>query len=100
MTTTRKVPSIGRLVHYTYATHDVIADSVKGQSRPAIIVRVWGDAEDPRVTVQLQVFTDQENDGVDRGLLWVTSVQEAQEPTPGKWNWPPFVAPVILSSDY
>ncbi len=79
MTTTRQVPSIGRLVHYTYATHDVVADSV---------------------TVQLQIFTDQENDGVARGLLWVTSVQEAQEPTPGKWNWPPFVAPVILSSDY
>ena len=73
------IPSIGRIVHF------VLPD---GQHRPAIIVRVWDDIPTPESLVQLQVFTDGENDGL-QNVEWRTSVQQhALTPKPGTWHEP------------
>jgi len=73
-------PSIGRIVHF------VLPDGPsKFDHRPAIIVR-WGSS------VQLQVFTDGENDGAKyaSGLYWATSVPYADpsENKPYSYHWP------------
>ncbi len=68
----------------------------KGEERPAIIVRLWGEPT-PEYTpaAQLQVFTDNTNDfdhgqpGSLNGLLWATSVSHDEaEKRPGTWHWP------------
>ena len=68
----------------------------KGEERPAIVVRVWGEPT-PTYTpaVQLQVFVDNTNDfdhgqpGALTGLLWATSVSHDEaEKKPGTWHWP------------
>lgn len=77
-------PTHGRIVEYTTA---------KGTTRAATIVRVFDPSSD---TVNLCVHTDFTNDVQDPELLsggasgqvWRTSVTRADEPTPGKWNWP------------
>lgn len=63
-------PSIGRIVQYRFRD----SEHVSGE-RPAIIVRVWStvDPAPANASVQLQVFTDQGNDGLD-GVVWRTSV--------------------------
>ncbi|HVT97048.1 MAG TPA: hypothetical protein VHE33_06040 [Acidobacteriaceae bacterium] len=68
----------------------------KGEIRPAIIVRLWGEATaDSTPAAQLQVFTDGTNDfdhgqpGSLTGLLWATSVSHDEaEKKPGTWHWP------------
>lgn len=92
---TRPIPSVGRIVQYKLPS-----GPNRGHYRPAIIVRVM-DAEydsigaSPESLVQLQVFTDGMNDGVEYGLHpmhWATSV------TPGdgfgEYIWPPYVPAV------
>jgi hypothetical protein len=79
-------PTIGRIVLA------VIQDSMGALiTRPAIIVRVWG--ETPDAAINVQVFCDGngragENDGLP-ACYWVTSL--AHDPT-GKanhsWHWP------------
>lgn len=94
-------PKEGRIVHYVmgHGPH-------KGEHRPAIVVKVWGPE-----CVNLQVFTDGENDcdpcadpnapGAERahaivqqqqgvsGLFWGTSVMlDASGQTPQSWHWP------------
>jgi hypothetical protein len=96
-------PSIGRIVHYTLSQAD--ADQInqrrkdfhqsckadqrtgfvghvgnwaaEGDTYPALIVRVWKEAQ---VTVNAQVFLD----GND--VFWATSRAEGN--TPGTWAWP------------
>lgn len=69
----------GRIVHY------VLEDGPHaGESRPAIVVKVW-DMETG--TVNLNVFTDGENDGDAR--TWVTSVLYSGEHEPRTWHWIP-----------
>jgi hypothetical protein len=96
-------PSIGRLVHYTLSQAD--ADQInrrrqdfhqsrsadehtgyvghvgnwaaEGDVYPALIVRVWEEAQ---VTVNAQVFLD----GND--VFWTTSRPKGN--TPGTWAWP------------
>lgn len=71
----------GRIVHYVMPNED---------HRPAIVVRVcpkeWGY---PDGAVQLQVFTDGSNDGLEyaSGLFWATSVQYSLDTVPGTWHW-------------
>jgi hypothetical protein len=77
----QQVPSIGRVVHF------VLPEGPhKGEHRPAIIVRVWSDE-----MVNLQVFTDGQNDDAD-DVEWVTS---AHQDTSGQelrtWHWPEYV---------
>jgi hypothetical protein len=81
-----QIPSIGRSVHF-------VLDSGpnKGEHRPAVIVKTWGDL--PTSAVNLQVFTDSNpletsNDCLPP-VLWKTSV--VQDPTgkkPYSWHWP------------
>lgn len=80
----------GRITHYVMKGGANITpalgqnDGVIGEHRPAIIVKV-NDAED---TVNLQVFCDGSNDGVPRGILWVTDVQfDEHSKKPGSWHW-------------
>lgn len=85
------IPSIGRIVHYTIADHDVAAltkdASVKrnaveaGQVYPAMIVRTWGTTEGS--SVNLQVFLDGDCS------YWATSRGEGDGP--GQWAQPPRV---------
>lgn len=90
---TRPVPSIGRVVQYRLAQGANI-----GAYRPALIVRVF-DAEEgaagatPESMVQLQVFTDQNNDGLP-AMVWAMSVHLGEGN--GEYRWPPYVptAPV------
>ena len=107
-------PSIGRIVHYTLTEQDAqqinrrrtsgssIADRIKedkwpigaqahignsayaGQSYPCIIVCIWPNEYGPDFDgINGQVILDANDQ------FWITSIAEAAEATPGKWNWPP-----------
>jgi len=89
-------PTIGRIVHYRLSAQDaqeitsrrgvrahanefLRGNSVKeGDTFPAMIVHVWGEA--PESAVQLQVFLD----GND--THWATSVQVGEGPH--TYSWP------------
>jgi hypothetical protein len=82
--------TVGRIVHYTYAVHDLDAEHqhLVGESRPAIVVRVWPNEFGQKDGYNLQVFTDGANDGKPIGLHWATSRELVEEPAPGKCHWP------------
>ena len=93
-------PSIGRVVHYVYAAHDLDDkhQHLVGESRAAVIVRDFsqGHPSQPDPTYpcyNLHVFTDFANDGERHasGSYWATSRHLSAEPTAGKFNWPPRV---------
>lgn len=76
-------PTVGRIVHY------VLDEGPSyGQTRPAVIVRVWTDT-----CVTLQVFTDAHNDGLPG--CWLRPSKDYREPyegvlpVGGTWFWPP-----------
>lgn len=89
-----KVPTIGRIVHYTLSTIDVArVDELRaqrgnallnkvdaGQVYPMLIVRTWGDT--PESSVNGQVFLDGDD------TLWVTSRSAGEGP--GHFAWPVF----------
>ena len=71
----------------------------QGQSRPAIVVRDWVHAapSDRDGVVNLQVFTDGENDfsGKDDHkplgvppVIWRTSIHYSETKEDGTWHWP------------
>lgn len=71
----------GRIVHF-------VLDSGrgKGEHRPAMVVRTWQQYSPDMVN--LQVFTDQTNDGEQTGTLWRTSIHfDEDEKKPGTWHW-------------
>lgn len=84
-------PTIGRIVHYRLSDGDAQAittargDKISGNgvhggdTYPAMIVRVFGDA--PRSAVNLKVFLD----GGD--TYWATSRTEGEGEF--HWSWPP-----------
>jgi hypothetical protein len=86
-----KIPSIGRVVHYVLE-----AGPHQGDHRPAFIVRVWDDTPG---MVNLQVFTDGENDQYPHNsppsgapmVIWRTSVHRDDTGKPGTWHWPEYV---------
>lgn len=69
----------GRIVHYV-----LDRGSSAGQCRPAIVVKIWSQAQG---SVQLQVFTDADNDSLP-AVLWATSVTYSEDPQPRTWHWP------------
>lgn len=80
-------PTIGRLLHYKLPSGPSV-----GQTRPAIVVREWGND----YCVNLQVFLDQANDGA--VPTYVTSAIRADSEYGkgiadglGCWSWPPRV---------
>lgn len=88
--------TVGRIVLYTYQETDLPVGKrhLAGQYRPAIVVKVWpGEFPLPDGAFEdgynLQVFTDQANDGFDTGTIWKTSVRLAFESLPGTCHWPP-----------
>lgn len=77
------IPKVSRIVNYIIAS-----GPAAGQVRPAVIVRVWDDKPTEESLVNLQVFTDDSNDGLDR-ITWRTSVhQDKTGKTPGTWHEP------------
>lgn len=70
----------GRIVHYV-----LDEGPGAGQHRPAIVVRNWSD--DGAGCVQLQVFTDSYNDGLEN-VVWRSSALYNREGAPGTWHWP------------
>jgi hypothetical protein len=74
----------GQLVRYVLAEgHN------RGEVRPAFIVRDWNPHSDLPGAVNLQVFTDDGNDGLP-GVMWVCSVMfDATGQEPGTWHDPP-----------
>lgn len=67
--------TIGRIVHY------VLSDN---EHRPAIIVGAYGNN-----IVNLQVFTDGDNDSQAFGTVWRSSVEQDEEfKEQGTWHWP------------
>ena len=74
----------GRIVHYVLES-----GRSQGEHRPAIVVKVWPQyAESHPGMVQLQVFTDQTNDGFDTGTIWRTSIHpDFEDKKPGTWHW-------------
>lgn len=83
-----QVPSIGRLVHYVLGEESRNA----GEHRPAVVVRVW-DQSGPERRLNLQIFTDEQNDGWAAGTRWATSVKFDPAGSLGTWHWPEYVAP-------
>lgn len=75
------VVTMGRIVRYVLPEDSQSA----GQERPAIIVRVWSET-----CVNLQVFTDCENDGPGyaSGLVHKSSVQFDADDRLGSCHWP------------
>ena len=73
-------PTIGRIVRYKVAAHDIapiMNNGVKaGDYLPAVVVRVWGTE-----TVNLRVLCDATNDA------WKTSINPGAGE--GQWSWPP-----------
>ena len=64
-------PSVGRAVHY----------QGPGTVYPATVVEVGAD---DRCTLFVMTHV---------GSMVLRDIPQADEPTPGHWNWPPFVAP-------
>ena len=74
----------GRIVHYVLNEGFNI-----GQHRPAIVVRVWQTLPGENFmngNCQLQVFTDEMNDGLP-GVLLKTSVLFNEAGEPNSWHW-------------
>jgi hypothetical protein len=72
----------GRIVHYVMPTDR----EVQLQHRPAVIVRIWDHGQG---TVNLQVFTDGDNDGVCAAgeTWWRTSIRYSEKMEPNTWHW-------------
>ena len=90
----QQVPSIGRIVHYKLP-----GGTNRGHYRPAIIVRVWDEPATPESLVQLQVFTDGQNDGLVGfpNVIWETSVKPGDGF--GEYIWPPYVPAVSAPAE-
>jgi hypothetical protein len=74
----------GRIVHFILNKGRNIGDH-----RPAIVVRVWRMADGTPPTngcCQLQVFTDDTNDGLPC-VMWETSILYDEKCGPGTWHW-------------
>lgn len=95
----------GRIVHYVLSE-----GRSKDEHRPAIIVKVW-ESHKAQGTVNMQVFTDGSNDGLETVfpvhdasqlgkavptshvsrqvdlMVWRTSVHYSESKEPGTWHW-------------
>lgn len=91
----------GKIIHYVLES-----GRGKGEHRPAIIVKVWGD-DLPKGMVNIQVFTDGKNDDpttttqlvhvgkqktetqleVIQNIVWRTSVHHSEGKEPGTWHF-------------
>jgi hypothetical protein len=74
-----KQPSVGRIVHYQ--SHGSPNGQHKSEPRAAVVTEVY-----PDTGVGLCVLNP-------TGMYFDRNVPFAETPTPGHWNWPPYVAP-------
>lgn len=75
---TERTPKVGDLVLFR-----LDSGNNPGEYRPAFIVRAWGAT--PEAVVNLQVLTDETNDGL-TSTAWVTSRKHGDDN--GQWLWP------------
>jgi hypothetical protein len=80
-------PKLGDHVFYVLAPHDGDGRNAN-QARPAIITRIWDSTSLPTSCVQLQVFTDGQNDGL-ANVEWRTSIHQSSvdAPMPGQFYY-------------
>lgn len=78
-------PSIGDQVLYVLSDTDGEGRS-KGEIRPAIITQVWDNPSTRDSVVQLQVFTDGQNDNL-ANVEWRTSVHQDHEKSNGTFHY-------------
>lgn len=71
----------GRIVHYVLPS-----GPSAGQHRSAIVVKVWQASGVCDGYINLLVFTDGSNDGLDCPL-WATSKCYSEEALPDTWHW-------------
>jgi|GEM_PF-6072682 len=76
-------PTVGRIVLFNLKAKDGVV------TRPAIVVRVWERTDGEMPLVNLQVFTDETNDGLP-GITWSTSAHHADGNEAGTWHWMPY----------
>lgn len=89
-----RAATVGRILLYTFTgdEHEHMCGRAICSERPAMVVNENGGGG----TYNVQVFTDCRNDvegggpGAD-GTLWLTSLQIAEEATPGYLHWPEIV---------
>jgi len=77
-------PTVGRIVLYSFECKGEVV------TRPAIIVRTWGDT--PANPVNLQVFADGDgtphyNDGLPN-VFWKTSIHQSEGPEADRFHFP------------
>lgn len=72
-----QVPSVGRVVHYTY----------QGECFPAIVVKVWNPGS-PISSLALHVFSFERGDYVE------PAVSFGDVHGWGTWHWPEYVPPI------
>lgn len=82
-------PSIGRIIHAVVREQRPAPQVGKLITRPAIIVRTWGDEA---TYVNAQVFCDSDggisNDGLPN-VLWKTSlIYDSTGQLENSWHWP------------
>lgn len=80
----KPVPSVGRSVHYQ--SFGTPGGEYKSKPIAATITQV---NDEEAGDVGLVIFNP-------TGLFFNTSVKFSDEPKPGCWNWPPFVAPKVI----
>lgn len=80
-----KAPSVGDQVFYVLSDNDGGSRNA-GEIRPAIITRVWGTPTTREHAVQLQVFTDGQNDNM-ANVEWRTSVLQDHMKSPGTFHY-------------
>lgn len=80
-----KAPSVGDRVFYVLSENDGGARNA-GEIRPAIITRVWGTPTTREHAVQIQVFTDGQNDNL-ANVEWRTSVRQDHLKSPGTFHY-------------
>lgn len=78
----------GRIVHFVLP-----CGRSEGQIRPAIVTRVWRDADgksQENGVCQLTVFVDQVNDNLDQTFAASSAVYDGSDsPAKGTWHWIP-----------
>lgn len=80
-----KAPSIGDWVLYVLSETDGGGRN-QGEVRPAVITRVWDNPATRDSAVQLQVFTDGQNDNLSN-VEWRTSVHQDYKKCLGSFHY-------------
>ncbi len=78
--TNMKNPKLGDQIFYVLGDAETKGRS-KGELRPAIITRIWDESPTTSSCVQIQVFTDGQNDSLGN-VEWRTSIHQSERAKP------------------